>query len=215
MDRTQTMRAAIFDMDGTLIDSMSSWRRLNADYIRSQNIPLTAEQEAELFSLSGEQLCSFPGIGPGKACSLLSAMELGRRFIQESNPRDRKPITTSRAVYDLMIPQMKALAHEECWILLLNDASLLIDKVMLSLGGHRATVLDERIALKKALEKSASAMILVHNHPSSSPIPSKADIEITQKFRNACEACSIDLLDHVIICDDCFFSFADEKTFRP
>ena len=74
---------------------------------------------------------------------------------------------------------------------------------------------DERIALKKALEKSASAMILVHNHPSSSPIPSKADIEITQKFRNACEACSIDLLDHVIICDDCFFSFADEKTFRP
>ena len=170
---------------------------------------------SELFSLSGEQLCSFPGIGPGKACSLLSAMELGRRFIQESNPRDRKPITTSRAVYDLMIPQMKALAHEECWILLLNDASLLIDKVMLSLGGHRATVLDERIALKKALEKSASAMILVHNHPSSSPIPSKADIEITQKFRNACEACSIDLLDHVIICDDCFFSFADEKTFRP
>ena len=160
-------------------------------------------------------MCSFPGIGPGKACSLLSAMELGRRFIQESNPRDRKPITTSRAVYDLMIPQMKALAHEECWILLLNDASLLIDKVMLSLGGHRATVLDERIALKKALEKSASAMILVHDRPSSSPIPSKADIEITQKFRNACEACSIDLLDHVIICDDCFFSFADEKTFRP
>ena len=170
---------------------------------------------SELFSLSGEQLCSYPGIGPGKACSLLSAMELGKRFIQESNPRDRKPITTSRAVYDIMIPRLKALKHEECWALLLNDASLLIDKVMLSLGGHRATVLDERIALKKALERSASAMILVHNHPSTNPSPSKADVEMTMKLRNACEACGIELLDHVIICDDSFVSFADEKSYRP
>lgn len=166
-----------------------------------------------LFNMSSESMCSVPGIGKGKACSIMAAFELGKRFLLEESGIQKKPIVSARMVYDLMVPGMKGLRHEECWILLLNDSNYIIGKVCVSSGGGRATVIDVRQILKTALDKMASSLILLHNHPSGNPRPSKADIEQTEILHKACRSCGIDLTDHIVLCDDCFFSFSDEQLY--
>lgn len=166
-----------------------------------------------LFNMSGESMCSIRGIGSSKATSIMAAFELGKRFLLEESGIQKKPIVNARMVYDLMVPQMKGLKHEECWALLLNDSNYIIGKVCMSSGGGRATVIDIRQILKTALDKMTSSLILLHNHPSSNPRPSKADIEQTDILRKACKSCGLELIDHIIVCDDCFFSFADEQLY--
>ena len=164
-----------------------------------------------LFNASLDHLLSFKGIGRDKACTILSALELGRRFISETSGGAKKPIVSSRMIFDIMSPRMKGMQHEECWGLFLDSGSRLIHKTMLSKGGISATVIDSRLVISCALGKKASSVILVHNHPGGNPEPSSADIKQTDALHKAASACGIVLLDHVIICDTCFYSFSDNR----
>ena len=151
----------------------------------------------------------FKGIGPAKAITISAAMELGRRR-KESEPDEKLKVITSADAASIFKPLLSDLPHEEFWILLLNRNNLVIDKVMVSQGGLSGTVIDVRIILKMALEKLACSIILCHNHPSGNLIPSEADKEITRKIKEAGKHMDIPVLDHVIIGNGSYFSFADE-----
>lgn len=167
-----------------------------------------------LFNMDASKMGRINGIGPGKAAAVIAALELGKRFVLEESSVIKKPLVTSRMVYDIMLPALKGIRHEECWILLLNDSNYLIGKVKVTSGGGRSTVIDARQIMSLALGKSASGIILIHNHPSGNPHPSDADIRQTDILHKAARSCGIDLTDHVIVCDDCFFSFAEDRESR-
>ncbi len=167
-----------------------------------------------LVNMGGTRLCAMSGIGRGKAASILAALELGRRFIYEESLSIREPVSTARKVFEMMLPDLKGLKHEECWVMLLNEGLYLIRKIRLSSGGGRATVIDVRHVIRSALEYNAAAIILVHNHPSGCPTPSEADRKQTSLLKKGTEACGLQLADHVIVCDGAFFSFAEERSFK-
>ena len=131
-------------------------------------------------SMSIDELMQLDGLGPAKAASLAASFELGKRYSLESSGKKKKPISSPADIYKIMIPHMKSLDHEECWVLFLNKANRLISKEMVSHGGLDSTVIDNRAIIRKALDKKASAIILVHNHPSGSALPSRADVTQTQ-----------------------------------
>ncbi|MFC0604718.1 RadC family protein [Winogradskyella pulchriflava] len=162
-----------------------------------------------LGKLSIKQLMEFKGIGEAKAISIAAALELGRRRRLEDGMRLEK-VTSSQSVYNVMQPILGELPHEEFWILYLNNSNKIIHKSQLSKGGITGTLVDVRLVLKTALEAGATALILCHNHPSGTLIPSKADKDITQKLKTAAESLDIKVLDHLIITEKAYFSFADE-----
>ena len=163
----------------------------------------------ELGKRTINDLQKFKGIGPAKAITIAAAMELGRRR-KESEPDEKPKVTSSADCATLFKPLLSDLQHEEFWILLLNRNNLVIDKMMVSQGGLSGTVIDVRIILKMALDKLACSIILCHNHPSGNLIPSEADKEITKKIKEAGKHMDIPVLDHLIIGNDSYFSFADE-----
>lgn len=163
----------------------------------------------QLGKLSVVELKQNKGIGQTKALMLLSALEIGRRRNQTEIIQKPK-ITSSKDVFNLFHPILGDLPHEEFWILILNRSNHVIDKVRISQGGISGTVIDARLILKNALEKFASGLILCHNHPSGNTEPSEPDKKITQKIQNAANFMEINVLDHIIIADKHFFSFADE-----
>ncbi|MBQ9660146.1 MAG: DNA repair protein RadC [Bacteroidales bacterium] len=167
-----------------------------------------------LFHFSRDRLLALPGIGPGKAASVIAAFELGRRFLQEESSVVKSPVTTARRIYELMLPQMKGLQHEECWVLLLNSRCYLVGKLLASSGGGNATVIDIRQIIRLALDKGADSIVLVHNHPGGNPTPGPADIRETDRLRRGLSAVGLSLLDHVIVSDDCFFSFNEDRMYR-
>lgn len=167
-----------------------------------------------LFNTSVDTLCSLHGIGPGKAATIQAALELGRRFLSEESSVKRRSIVSSRMVYDMMLPSLKGTPYEECWALFLNGKNYLIGKSLVSKGGSSSTVMDIGKIVRSALEKNASGIILLHNHPAGNPHPSEADIKQTDLLHEACGAVQIDLLDHIIISDDCFFSCADNRMYN-
>ena len=166
-----------------------------------------------LFAMSVHELAQIPGIGPGKACSVLAAAELGRRFMMEDSGLEKKPLISARMIYELMLPHLKGIDKEECWALYLNTACYLIDKERLTLGTGTSTAFDSRDILKGALDRRAYAVVLVHNHPSGNPSPSNSDQLMTKKLRKACDKLSVSLLDHVIVADDSFYSFNEDRTY--
>lgn len=161
--------------------------------------------------MPAEVLCRINGIGRSKAVTLAAAFELGRRCGTETITDTRSAITSPRTVFRMMLPLLRGLDHEECWILFLNRANYLMSKEKLSSGGLDSTTLDCRHILKKALEKKASGIIVVHNHPSGSALPGTADIQSTRQLDRALKACDLSLLDHVVIAEDSYYSFADEE----
>ncbi len=163
----------------------------------------------ELGKASVDELCRFKGIGPAKAITILAASELGKRR-KEEDIRERLSIVSSKDVYECFYPLMCDLPTEECWLLLLNQASKVIDKVRISTGGLSATAVDVRCILHEALLKRASAIALCHNHPSGNIHPSREDDRLTEQLRQACQIMNIRLVDHVILTDGCFYSYADE-----
>jgi DNA repair protein RadC len=163
----------------------------------------------ELGKKSINDFQKFKGIGPAKAITIAAAMELGRRR-KETDPDEKPKVVTSGDCAAIFKPLLSDLPHEEFWVLLLNRNNLVLDKFMVSQGGLSGTVIDVRIILKTALEKLACSIILCHNHPSGNLFPSEADKEITKKIKEAGKHMDLPVLDHLIIGNDSYFSFADE-----
>jgi len=163
----------------------------------------------ELGKRSIKQLMEFKGIGEAKAISIIAALELGRRRRGEE-ALEKMKITSSASVFEMMQPIIGDLQHEEFWIIYLNNSNKVIQKNQLSKGGITGTLVDVRIVLKTALEFGATGLILAHNHPSGTLKPSEADKQITQKLKIAALSIDIKVLDHLIITEKAYFSFADE-----
>jgi len=155
------------------------------------------------------QLMEFKGIGEAKAITIAAALELGRRR-KEENPLELVKVTSSKVMYQEMYPIIGELAHEEFWVVYLNNANKIIFKAQLSKGGITGTVVDVRLVFKIALEQNAVAIILSHNHPSGKLQASEADIQVTKKIKNAGLQLHIPVLDHIIVTEHSYFSFADE-----
>ncbi|NER15145.1 DNA repair protein RadC [Leptobacterium flavescens] len=163
----------------------------------------------ELGKLSVTELMQFNGIGEAKAVAVAASLELGRRRRKEK-VMDRKKITSSAIAYEYFYPIIGELPHEEFWIVYLNNSNKVIQSIQLSKGGITGTLVDIRLALRHALEMRATSLILAHNHPSGNLNPSKSDKQLTLKLKNACESLDIKVLDHIIVAEKSYFSFADE-----
>ena len=164
-----------------------------------------------LSAMPMERLTMQKGIGPARAVTIAAALELGRRAFEESALIKDGPLTSPELVFQLMQPTLRNLDHEECWVLFLNGKSRLIGKELVGVGSMEKTVIDSRKILKRAIEKQSRHVILVHNHPGGSPEPSQADIRQTDILRRALSAVEITLTDHIVIADNQFFSFCEEK----
>lgn len=165
-----------------------------------------------LGKLSISQLMNFKGIGEAKAISIIAALELGRRRRSEDTVELTK-ITSSKTIFEIMQPIIGELPHEEFWIVYLNNSNKVISKSQLSKGGITGTLVDVRIVFKTALEMGATGLILCHNHPSGTLMPSDADKQITRKLKLAGDSLEIKVLDHLIVTETSYFSFVDEGIF--
>ncbi|MEM9646889.1 MAG: DNA repair protein RadC [Bacteroidota bacterium] len=163
----------------------------------------------ELGKLSVNQLKQFDGIGDAKAITIAAALEVGRRRRGEDRYAISK-INSSKDAFEILYPVLGELEHEEFWIVYLNNSNKVIHKSLMSKGGITGTLVDVRLVLKQALELGAVGIILAHNHPSGGLRPSGADKHITQKLQKAAEALDIKVLDHLILTDHTYLSFADE-----
>lgn len=168
-----------------------------------------SNQLHQLQKQSIQQLMQFKGIGEAKAITIVAALELAKR-LQLSETKELTKIGSSEDVFKLMQPIIGDLPHEEFWVLLLNNSNKVIYKLQLSKGGLTQTIVDIRMLFKTALEHLATALILVHNHPSGQLVASGADKDITQKIKLAGNSLDIKLLDHLIITQTGYFSFADD-----
>lgn len=137
------------------------------------------------------------GMGLRSAERLVVALELGRRAVSESS--SAVTISSSGDVVKELAPLMRTLKHEECWVLYLTSANRIIERQRVSQGGLVATVVDHRLVVKRALELFATRIVVAHNHPSGSAVPSEADVLLTRRIREAAALFDIELLDHVII----------------
>lgn len=152
---------------------------------------------------------NFKGIGEAKAITIAAAMELGRR--RKLSEAEATPlILSSQDAYSLIQPIMLDMKHEEVWILLLNRANKVVKKVQTSKGGINGSVIDIRLIIKEAIEILASAIILCHNHPSGNHSPSVEDDKITNNLKEAGKIVDIKLLDHIIVCDNSYYSYLDQ-----
>ncbi len=153
-------------------------------------------------------LTRYRGIGDAKAISIIAALELGRR--RKQNDFDaRAKVNSSRVAFQLLRSELLDLPHEEFWMICLNRANKCISKSRISLGGVAGTVADIKLIFKYALEQLASSIIVCHNHPSGNLKPSRADKKLTERISKAGAIMDIPLMDHLIISDYNYFSFAD------
>ncbi|MEZ4875828.1 MAG: DNA repair protein RadC [Flavobacteriaceae bacterium] len=190
---------------------ISSGSREESAVSLSQRILASVENNLnELGRLSIQDLMQFKGIGEAKAITIAAALELGRRRRAEE-ALEKKKITSSASVFELMQPIIGELVHEEFWIIYLNNSNKVLQTAQLSKGGITGTVVDIRLAFKQALQLGAVAVILAHNHPSGTLKPSEADIQLTKKLKTAGDSLDIKVLDHLIVTEKAYFSFADEQ----
>ena len=162
----------------------------------------------DLAKLPLEKLMEFKGIGEVKAITIITALELGKRRQQERSFEIPK-IDSSKSVFNIMQPILGDLPHEEFWVLYLNNSNKVLSKDQISKGGITGTLVDIRLLYKRAIELSAIAIVICHNHPSGKVSPSLSDKELTQKIKVAGESLDIKLLDHLIVTEKSYFSFAD------
>jgi len=160
--------------------------------------------------LSIEHLIKFRGIGEVKAIKLKAVFELIKRGQQLSLKKELF-FNSSKSVYNYIASEFFGLPHEEFWVVYLNQSNKLLEKYRLSKGGITQTIVDIRLAFKRAFELGATALILVHNHPSGQLRPSSSDRQITRKFKTAASHVYLKVLDHIIVSDQGYFSFADEQ----
>jgi len=162
-----------------------------------------------LAKLSVKELMKFKGIGEAKAISIIAALELGRRKV-ESIVLENKKISSSKDVFEYLLPVLDDKPYEEFWIVLLSQSNKILSRELISSGGLTGASADPRKIFKIALDKLAASIILAHNHPSGNLQASESDIAITQKISNAGKLLDIKVLDHLIIGDSKYYSFADD-----
>lgn len=205
-------KSALSDAELIAILIGSGSRNESAVDLSKRILASVAHNLNSLGKLSMAQLMEFKGIGEAKAISIIAAMELGRRRRGEEAIELTK-VTSSKTVFEIMQPIIGELPHEEFWILYLNNSNKVIFKAQISVGGITGTIVDVRLVFKMALEKGATALILCHNHPSGTLIPSDADKQITKKLKLAGESLDVKVLDHLIVTETKYFSFVDEGIF--
>lgn len=155
-------------------------------------------------------LIKFKGIGEAKAISIATALEIGRRRAAQEVPQKIK-ISNSKESFQVLSPFLSDLQTEEFWVLFLNQSNKVIGKTRLSSGGINQSIVDIRVLFKNALEQFATGIIVAHNHPSGNLQPSEADLKITKQISEAGKILNIQLLDHLIITQNSYLSFADEN----
>ena len=163
----------------------------------------------KLAKLSIEELMEFKGIGEAKAISIITALEFGKRR-QFENKNTVSRIKSSQDAAIILNPILADLEHEEFWVLYLNNSNKVMATHQLSKGGFTATLVDIRLLYQKALKLSTVGIIVAHNHPSGKLQPSKSDIDLTKKIKQAGVTLDIKVLDHLIITEKTYFSFADQ-----
>lgn len=164
---------------------------------------------SELGKLSIPELQKFNGVGEAKAISISAAMEISRRRAL-CEPISKPKITSSKEAFQIFSPLLCDLQHEEFWVAYLNQSNVLIDRSLISQGGISGTVADIRLIMGKSLELKASALVLGHNHPSGNTTPSNEDRKITKKTKEAAAFFDIRVIDHIIVANNLYYSFADE-----
>jgi DNA repair protein RadC len=186
----------------------SGTKNASAVDIARELLAMAGNNLTDLGKLSIGDIKKLKGIGGARAVTIVAALELGRRrTLAEAS--DNPQIKSSADVFNIFHPLMEDLPHEEFWILYLNRANRVVNRMKISQGGVSGTVTDVRIVLKKAIETLASGLVICHNHPSGNNSPSDSDIKITQKIKEAGALMDIQLLDHLIICGKDYYSFAD------
>ncbi|OSZ80645.1 hypothetical protein CAP36_05165 [Chitinophagaceae bacterium IBVUCB2] len=184
-------------------------RQKSAVDVAKEVMKLGKDSLAELGKLSIKELMKIKGIGEAKAITIVAALELGRR--RQAGEIMHKPlVSSSKDIADFLQTKLKDYRHEVFAVLFLNRANKINHFEVVSEGGITGTVADPRIILRKALEEDAVNIILCHNHPSGSLKPSKADEQLTQKIKQAALFFDITVLDHLIVSEDGYYSFADE-----
>ncbi|HRS54692.1 MAG TPA: DNA repair protein RadC [Bacteroidales bacterium] len=163
----------------------------------------------KLSTLNHNDLMRYEGIGIAKAINIIAAIEIGKRYLNE---KASKPLTikNSKQVFEYIYPYLAGKTSEEFWILLLNRANRIINKYLISVGGFTGAIVDIKKIFKIAIENRAESIILCHNHPSGNLIASEADINLTQKLKKGAEYLDLKIIDHLIIGDNSYKSFADE-----
>ena len=162
-----------------------------------------------LGKMSIDDFYQFKGIGPAKAITIVAALEIGRRR-QSENVQELKKITSSNDVYRIFLSLLADLPHEEFWVLYLNRGNRILGKERISSGGLSSTTVETKFIIKNALNRLATSIILVHNHPSGNLNPSQSDIDLTNKIKQAGKLLDIVTFDHIIVSHEGYFSFADE-----
>jgi len=184
-------------------------RQRSAVDLAKDVLKLGQDNLVELGKLSIKDLMKIKGIGEAKAITIAAALELGRRR-QAASSLNKTLVKTSSDIAAYMQTRLKDYRHEVFAVLYLNRANKINHFEIVSEGGITGTVADPRIILRRALEEDAVNLILCHNHPSGSLKPSRADEQLTDKIKEAARFLDITVLDHIIVSDDGFFSFADE-----
>ncbi len=188
----------------------SGSRELSAVDLAKKILNSSNDNLIELSKLSVIDLMKFKGIGQAKAISIIAALELGKRRRSE-DVLEKGKIISSRDAFEVFQGILSDSQYEEFWMLLLNKANKIIKKINISEGGISGTVADPKKIFKLALENNASSIILSHNHPSGNIQPSDSDLKLTKKLVDAGKLLDISVLDHVIIGDEKYYSFADEN----
>jgi DNA repair protein RadC len=163
-----------------------------------------------LGKINAKDLQEIKGIGWAKTVRILASLELGKRRMEKPIPV-KISVACSRDAFNIIKPELSELAHEEFWLILLSRSNRVLDKIKISQGGVSGTITDIRIILQEALSRLASAIILAHNHPSGNLSPSEADKKISIKIKDAAALMDISVLDHLIIGENDYFSFADQN----
>lgn len=163
-----------------------------------------------LGKMSLAQLRKYKGMGTVKALIVLAACELGRRR-SLSDMEERPKMSNSQDIYHYFLHRMRDLPTEECHVLLLNNQLRVLRSAVVSSGGLTGTIVDVRVALREAITAGATAIALCHNHPSGVPKPSKADDDLTGRMKRAAEAVDIKFIDHIVLADGSYYSYADEQ----
>src|SRR3989344_8807208 len=162
-----------------------------------------------LFDCSIKELQKIKGIGPSKAMQLLAMAELGKRYSQSKNPINK--ISRAQDVFDLFHERLKDKKQEEFYVLMLNSKNNIIKEQFIYKGTLNATIIEPREIFKEALKNSAAKIILIHNHPSGDPSPSKEDVDITKKIKEAGQIVDIKVLDHIIIGNGSWWSWIEKS----